>query len=105
MILGQGSRVDTVMLTRNVSTKPLMAFEIEPAALLSAQKEARNGGPQVIGYFHSHPNGVCEPSAQDAAQANCDGRYWVIVAGQQVSVWRVVEGGSHFGCFERSGYC
>jgi desampylase len=102
LIIGQGNKVCDVVLARNVSATPLSAFEIDPAVLIRAEKAARIGGPQIIGYFHSHPNGVCEPSAKDAAQANHDGRFWMIVTGTEISVWLAVENGSLFERFERA---
>jgi desampylase len=100
LLLGQGNAVHDISLARNVSVAPLCTFEIDPAILVQAEKAARAGGSQVVGYFHSHPNGVCEPSARDAVQANLDGRFWVIVAGTEISVWRAIENGSYFECFE-----
>ena len=67
---------------------PANHFEIDPAALIAAHRAARAGGPQVLGYYHSHPNGRAEPSATDAVQASGDGRIWAIIAGGAVTWWR-----------------
>lgn len=88
LLLGRGERVDTAVPTANVAPDPARHFEIDPAVLLTAHKAARGGGDQVLGYFHSHPNGLTRPSATDAASAAHDGRIWAIVANGGITVWR-----------------
>ena len=48
---------------------------------------ARAGGPEVIGYFHSHPTGDPVPSMTDCASASGDGRIWAIIADKDVRFW------------------
>ena len=72
----------------NVATEPLHRFEIDPQALVDAHREARAGGPRVIGYYHSHPGGPAEPSATDRALASGDGKVWAIVGAGDVAFWR-----------------
>jgi len=88
LLLGAGSHISHALPTANVHPEPQRHFEIDPAALIAAYKAARAGGPQIIGYFHSHPNGLARPSATDAAQASGDGRIWAIAANGAVSLWR-----------------
>ena len=88
LLLGQGGLIETAQLCANVAPDPARHFEIDPAALIAAHKAEREGGPQLIGYWHSHPNGLSEPSATDREQANGDGRVWAIVAGEGVTFWR-----------------
>ena len=75
------SRVSQAHATANVHPNPATHFEIDPAALIAAHKAERAGGPQVIGYYHSHPSGDPVPSSTDRAQAAHDGKVWAIVAG------------------------
>jgi desampylase len=93
LLLGSGERIDTVVPAANVSPQPLTRFEIDPAALLAAHKAARAGGPQVLGYFHSHPSGHPVPSATDCEHSTGDCRIWAIVAGGEVAFWRDSEKG------------
>ncbi|MFM5885339.1 MAG: M67 family metallopeptidase, partial [Novosphingobium sp.] len=72
----------------NVHPDPARHFEIDPAALIAAHKAERGGGPQLLGYYHSHPNGRADPSPSDRAQAAGDGRLWAIIANDAVLVWR-----------------
>ncbi len=88
VLLGAGGLIREVRPATNVHASPGSHFEIEPAALIAAHRAARAGGPQVLGYYHSHPNGQGEPSATDRAAASGDGRIWAIVAGHCVWWWR-----------------
>lgn len=87
LLLGSGPAVETATTERNVHPEPLRHFEIDPAALLAAHKAARGGGAQLLGYWHSHPNGRPGPSDEDRASACGDGRLWAIVASGAISVW------------------
>lgn len=79
---------------RNVHSAPQTHFEIDPQALIDAHRAARApGATQVIGYYHSHPNGHPEPSPTDRAQSARDGTIWAIVAGDTVQFWRDGEDG------------
>nr|WP_100867168.1 M67 family metallopeptidase [Novosphingobium kunmingense] len=93
LLLGRGGRIDSVVPAANVHPDPARHFEIDPAALIAAHKAERAGGPQIVGYYHSHPAGPAEPSATDRAQASGDGRVWAIVAGPAVGWWRDAPGG------------
>lgn len=88
LLLGTGTHIETAQPTANVHPNPARHFEIDPAALIAAHKAARDGGQLVLGYFHSHPNGLARPSATDAASAAGDGRIWVIAAAGAVTAWR-----------------
>jgi len=88
LLLGQGPRIARAVPAVNVHPEPARHFEIDPAALISALRAEREGGEQVLGYYHSHPNGLVRPSDEDRACASCDGRIWAIVASGGVSWWR-----------------
>lgn len=66
-------------------------YEIDPRDLLRADKDAREQGLEILGYYHSHPDGTAEPSELDAQRAWPDYSY-VIVAiregiAQEVRSW------------------
>lgn len=88
LLFGNPAHIETAQATTNVHPEPQRHFEIDPAALIAAHKAAREGGPQVLGYFHSHPNGLARPSATDAAMASGDGRIWAIAAAGELTLWR-----------------
>lgn len=88
LLLGEGSHIKTVVPVANVAADPARHFEIDPAALIAAHRAARDGsGAQVLGYFHSHPNGLARPSATDLQCAARDGRIWAIIADSAITCW------------------
>ncbi|MBV1917921.1 MAG: M67 family metallopeptidase [Sphingomonadaceae bacterium] len=93
LLLGQAGRIEEVRPADNVADDPTRHFEIDPLALLQAHKAERAGGPQLIGYYHSHPIGHPVPSATDCEHASGDDRVWAIIAGGQVAFWRDGDGG------------
>jgi proteasome lid subunit RPN8/RPN11 len=91
LLFGDADRITGWQGTQNVAERPDVEFEIDPAALFAALRAERAGGPQLIGYWHSHPSGVVKPSRRDAEMADIDGKIWVIVAGEDVAAWLAVE--------------
>ncbi len=52
---------------------PLNRYVIDPKELIRIQRDAREeGGMEVVGFYHSHPDSVAEWSSTDLAEA-----YWV----------------------------
>jgi len=88
LLLGRAGRIEQALRCANVHAQPASHFEIDPAVLIAAHKAARAGGPMVLGYYHSHPNGRAQPSATDRADAARDGRIHAIIANGSVSWWR-----------------
>lgn len=78
LLLGSGDRIDQALPSINLAADPERAFEIDPALLLRCHREARAGGPALIGWYHSHPAGGAGPSATDAARAVEAGKLWLI---------------------------
>ena len=93
ILLGEGTCITAINPASNVHPEPHAHFEIDPQALVDAHRAARSGGPNVLGHYHSHPNGLARPSATDRAQAAHDGSVWAIVADGGVTFWRDDEAG------------
>ena len=55
-------------------------FEIDPAEHIAILVSLRHGGTEIVGCYHSHPNGKCEPSARDMEAAFGDNFLWLIGA-------------------------
>jgi proteasome lid subunit RPN8/RPN11 len=99
LLLGAGGRVHEARPAANVAPDPARHFEIDPASLFAAHRSARAGGPELIGYYHSHPAGHPVPSATDCDHASGDLRIWAIVAGGEVGFWRDRPGGFEALCY------
>lgn len=93
LLFGREGTVEQARAAANVAQDRLRFFEIDPQALVDAHRAARAGGPQVLGYYHSHPGGPAEPSATDRAMAAGDGRIWAIVGETDTTFWRDDEAG------------
>ncbi|TNE49422.1 MAG: M67 family peptidase [Sphingomonadales bacterium] len=93
ILLGTPDVIEMLVETRNMHPAPSTYFEIDPQALVDAHRAEREGGPMVVGYFHSHPTGPARPSATDQAMAAADGRVWAILGNGQISLWRDAPGG------------
>lgn len=91
LLFGDESRIDGWQETRNVAERPDIEFEIDPAPLFAALRAERAGGPGLIGYWHSHPNGSVKPSPRDTDLADVDGKIWLIVAGDDIAAWQTDE--------------
>lgn len=88
LLLGSGQIIAEARPAGNIAPDPVCHFEIDPRALFDAHRSQRGGGPQLLGYYHSHPNGRAEPSPADRAMAAGDGMVWAIAACGKVSLWR-----------------
>jgi proteasome lid subunit RPN8/RPN11 len=85
--LGLNFRVSRVEVSPNVAADKARRFEIDPGLRIGLERELRGQAEQVIGVWHSHPNGLAEPSAADAAMIYEPDLVWLItavVAGQAV---------------------
>ncbi len=87
LLIGDGATITSVVPAHNVHPAPQTHFEIDPQTLINAHREARSGGPQIIGYYHSHPNGQPQPSATDRQGAAGDGSIWCIIANDECTFW------------------
>ncbi len=90
LLLGEGdpARIAGALPTANVHPEPARHFEIDPVALIQAYRNEREGGPTLVGFYHSHPGGHPRPSANDCEHAGGDGRIWAIIARGEVHIWR-----------------
>ena len=93
ILFGSAAHIATTIPARNVHPTPQSHFEIDPQALIDAHRAARQGGPQIAGYFHSHPTGDPVPSATDRAMAAHDGLIWAIATLEDIGFWRDAEDG------------
>jgi len=94
ILRGRKGRVVRVDLTANVDPDPAYRFEIDPAALIAAYRQARRPGAlDILGWFHTHPTGSPEPSLTDARSAAADGSLWLIAGKGAARLYRAVERG------------
>jgi len=93
LLVGAGDRVARAEPADNVAEDRLRRFEVDPRLLLRLHRELRGGPEQVLGVYHSHPEGRPEPSATDLARALDPELVWLIVgADGAVRAWRIEDG-------------
>lgn len=90
LVIGKPGVIEAVVPAKNVSPRPATTFEIDPGTLMRTQREVREQQRQVIGHYHSHPNGSAEPSPRDAARATHNGQLWLIVTTDSITGWEAV---------------
>ncbi len=95
ILLGKSGHINDLLPAVNVHSNPQTHFEINPQTLIDAHRAARNGGPQVLGYYHSHPEGEPVPSETDRASRSGDRRIWAIISKQGVMFWQDDPEGFH----------
>jgi len=62
-------RVETVVPVENRYAEPWRGFELPPDAVACALAQERRGGRDVVGVYHSHPDGAPQPSRRDEREA------------------------------------
>ncbi len=86
LLIGTNTETDMFRITRiqhseNVTQgDPKQTFEIDPTLLIRTLKELRNTREDLIGYYHSHPDGPAHPSETDRASVLEAGKIWLIMA-------------------------
>ena len=71
-------------------------YVLDPRDILAAERDARAGGLEVVGFWHTHPDHPARPSQYDADHAWPDYVYVIMAihSGRQVDVtaWVLEEG-------------
>jgi len=71
-----------VPVTNRETERPAVRYQIAPEDLIRIQREAREQGREILGYYHSHPDHPARPSETDrriAAEGLSDGVIHVVV--------------------------
>lgn len=76
----------------NVSPSPQDSFALDPAFHLALQRTLRGCGREIVGCYHSHPNGQAEPSRRDRNSGCADGFVWIIIATGVIDAVRAFSG-------------
>lgn len=92
---GGSAHVRSVHRTDNMAASARV-YEVDPRAMLRADREAESDGGQLVGVYHSHTHTDAKPSPTDIAQAPDPEWHYVLVSLRDVhpSVrsWRIRAG-------------
>lgn len=81
LLAGRGGVVTQVLNADNAAEKPEIAYEIAPRELFRLMRKIREAGLELLGIYHSHPNGDNQPSARDVERAYYpDAAYFILSA-------------------------
>jgi proteasome lid subunit RPN8/RPN11 len=80
-IIASARHVHAIITCRNIrSADAHTRYEINPAELVRVQREARESGMEILGFYHSHPDHPAQPSSTDIAHAHWIGCSYVIIS-------------------------
>lgn len=65
LLAGRKGLVTHIFPAVNVAPSPATAYEIASKEIFDCMREMRAAGLQLLGIYHSHPNGKNEPSLRD----------------------------------------
>jgi proteasome lid subunit RPN8/RPN11 len=74
---GDVARALAVHPVRNLASEP-DRFELDPAEHFRLMRSLRGTGREIVGCYHSHPNGRAELSPRDRENAGEDDFLWLI---------------------------
>jgi proteasome lid subunit RPN8/RPN11 len=73
--------------TKNLAEDPANHFLVDPQAHFELLRSLRGSERRIIGCYHSHPNGLSVPSANDRAKAIEPNFVWLIAAGEHAQAF------------------
>ena len=97
LLAGRDGVITRVFRATNVASKPATSYEIAPEEIFRRMREMRAAGQELLGIYHSHPNGMNEPSPKDIELAYYpDAAYFVVsplaVAARSVRAFLIRDG-------------
>jgi proteasome lid subunit RPN8/RPN11 len=82
LLAGPAGTITRAYPAENVANDPSTAYEIAAREIVHVAREIRTAGLELLGLYHSHPNGKGEPSPTDIAMAGYpDAAYFIILPG------------------------
>ncbi|RMF12222.1 MAG: hypothetical protein D6757_09980 [Alphaproteobacteria bacterium] len=92
--------IESLLVTPNRAPAALRArrFRIDPAMHAALQRRLRGTGSEIVGVFHSHPQGPARPSTEDLASARPECPLMLILsrAGDPAGDWQAtIHSGAH----------
>jgi proteasome lid subunit RPN8/RPN11 len=69
LLAGRDGAISRIFPASNAAENPVTSYEIAPKEIFERMREMRAEGIEMLGIYHSHPNGKNEPSPRDIGQA------------------------------------
>ncbi len=80
LLAGSRGAIARIFRATNVASNPATAYEITPQELFSLIREVRAAALELMGIYHSHPNGKNEPSPRDIEHAYYPDTIYIIIS-------------------------
>jgi len=81
LLAGRGGSITRIFPAVNAAANPATSYEIAPKEIFERMREMRGEGMEMLGIYHSHPNGKNEPSPRDIEQAYySEAAYFIVSA-------------------------
>jgi proteasome lid subunit RPN8/RPN11 len=80
LLAGREDMITRAYPARNAATHPAKEYEIAAEELFQLMREIRDAGLQLLGIYHSHPNGLQEPSPRDIELAYYPSAIYFIIS-------------------------
>jgi proteasome lid subunit RPN8/RPN11 len=81
LLAGRDGVIAQAFPAQNVAEHAATAYEIAPKELFRIMREIRAAGLELLGIYHSHPNGDNQPSPRDVERAYYpDAAYFILSA-------------------------
>jgi proteasome lid subunit RPN8/RPN11 len=78
--------VEVATSGRNLWTERMRdRYDLDPADIAAAERQARAGGRDVVGFWHSHPDHPAQPSRFDTDRAWVDYAYLIVTTTREGS--------------------
>jgi proteasome lid subunit RPN8/RPN11 len=74
----QNWRVTGIEITENVADDKVRNFEIDPQKIINLEMKYLRQDKEIVGIFHSHPEGSATPSATDKKSMIDNDVFWLI---------------------------
>jgi proteasome lid subunit RPN8/RPN11 len=65
LLAGSDAAITRIFPAANAAHNPATSYEIAPKEIFSLMREMRAAGIELLGIYHSHPNGKNQPSPRD----------------------------------------
>jgi proteasome lid subunit RPN8/RPN11 len=82
LLAGSNGVIARVYRATNAANNLATAYEIAPQELFSLVREIRAAGLELMGIYHSHPNGKNQPSPRDIEVAYYPDTAYIIISPQ-----------------------
>ena len=95
VLFGYGAEVVEVLPVLNVAENRRSAYRLDERVFVKAMFAAEKRGLSLVGFYHSHPDGLAMPSQTDIRQSNYPDALHLIIglAGEPTTTaWRLAYG-------------